>query len=248
MKALKIIVNLLLINSVFLFTAGCKRYKRTIIDGKLVNIPTGQGIANEAVTLIAHEEGGNGAEVPLEQTITDSQGNFHFDFEAWIPVNDRKRRTHSVKWLNLDNKSMMFTFSGRGNSNPSVDLTKYYNNNLLPWHTFGINDLKKNNSAAINVALGAFVTIVLSNSVSPFSPNDSVRVQFINQFGTFKFGGYNGEGSRVLNPKDLSDGYYPLWVCGETTLRVNIYKNGNVQVRDTTFFVESKDYYFEYYY
>lgn len=242
MKIKHSIASLLFI-SLLLCLGACKKYKKTVVKGRLVNIPIERGIPNETVVLKSYAQGGfllpDDAQIDMT-TITDKDGYFEFVFEAYTPYKENKRPSYSVDWANLNNKKQMLQFTSNGINRYTVYLDKYFNDDLLGFAH--IDEIGKENIVTINLVLGGELRVSLSNIDLPKNSNDSITIDFINNLGQFRFGVYVGTESKVLNDGTSSSGYYPGLVPGETTIRASIYKNGIIEIRDTTFFVEDKEY------
>jgi hypothetical protein len=248
MKIKHSIASLLFI-SLLLCLGACKKYKKTVVKGRLVNIPIERGIPNETVVLKSYSKGGfllpDDAQIDMT-TRTDKDGNFEFIFDAYTPYKENKKPSYSVDWVNLNNKKQMLRFSSNGYPYNYIDLYKFYNDDLLGFAH--IDEIGNNNFITINLVLGGTLRILCSNELLNPSATDKIEINFINQFGEYFFGGYYGTGSFLINDGQNSSGYFPGLVPGETTIRANITKNGNLEVRDTTFFVEDKEYYLVYRY
>ena len=244
---LKQILKSCLYISLLLPLATCKKYRQTLVIGRFVNIPINKGIPNETFVLKTYTQGGfllpDKANIEMT-TQTDENGYFQFSFEAYTPHNERKQPGYGVEWINLNKKKLMVQFSDHSLDRKFVDLSKEFNDDLLAFQNIG--SLGKRNYININVVFGGNLKVFLKNEIAPISPNDTIHINFINQFGEFNFGGFIGEGSILLN--DGKSNYYPGLVPGETTIRATITKNGITEIRDTTFFVEDKEYYLEYRY
>jgi hypothetical protein len=221
----------------------CKKYKTTTVKGRFVNIPINKGIPDETFVLKSANLYGENlpskAQIELT-TKTDKDGYFEFKFEAYVPKNEKKQASYGVEWLNLNKKKQMLQFSDRSDPVKNVDLYKFYDDDLLSFaHIENPGDF---NEIIIKIVIGSPLIVSIYNENLPKSINDYINIEFINQFGKFTYGGYKGDSFRIIDPSILTDGYYPSLVPGETTIRATITKNGNIEVRDTTFFVEDKEY------
>ena len=131
MKVKYLIISLLYISIVFLSFTGCKKYKTTTVHGKVSNLAIGKGISNALVVLTAYQVGKkelpDKAKIEL-QTRTDSEGNYSFNFEAYVPNNEKEAASYGVEYL-TEGKFIDW-FSGEG-SGTTVNLKEYFNDDLL---------------------------------------------------------------------------------------------------------------------
>ncbi len=235
--------------SLILPLATCTKYKKTFVMGRFINIPINRGIPNETFVLKTYTKGGfllpDKANIEMTTT-TDENGFFKFSFDAYMPSSEKKQPSYAVEWVNLNKKKMMLQFSSANNSSNLVDLTETYNSNLLAYKNIGGWDDPK--YLEIKVVLGGILRVFVINNKLPIDSEDLIDIDFINQFGQFRFDSYKGLGEYFMNDGQSGSGYYPGLVPGETTIRATITKNGNIEIRDTTFFVEDKEYYLEYRY
>lgn len=227
-----------LIFSILVLNNSCKKYKQTIVIGRLVNLPLNRGIPNAVFVLKSYSEGGfllpDKAQIEMTAT-TDKDGYFKFTFEAYTPYKENKRPSYGVELVTLpENKTFITQYSGSGESN-TVRLDIYYGENLLPVKHIG--KLGAKNEFTINIVCPGRLKILAYNEDLPISSSDMLIIEFINQFGKFKYGGIYGT-ETTINENFYVPGIFP----GETTIRATITKNGHVEVRDTTFFVEDKEY------
>lgn len=242
MKVKSLIKSLLCISFILCFNT-CKKYKTTTVKGRFVNIPINKGIPNE--TFILKSANPYGEKLPSKAQIemttkTDKDGYFEFKFEAYVPKNEKKQASYGVEWLNLNNKKQMLQFSANSTVGQTIYLTDFYSDDLLSYSH--VDNTGGNNDILINVVLGGVLKVNCINELIPFSSNDKIEIYFINQFGMFFFGGHYGGGNFIINDGISGSGYYPGLVPGETTIRATISKNGNIEIKDTTFFVEDKEY------
>jgi hypothetical protein len=233
----KLIIKSLLYFSLIVLFSNCKKYQTTTIKGKLINISVNKGIAGETIILNTYSNGGialpDKAKI-TQQTITDNDGAFEFTFEAYVPYNE-KGPSYGVEVFDSKKKFVQIII-GYDNSTESVDIGKYYNDDLLPFaHVDKHGEI---NFININVVTACRLKIITYNNIIPTNDSDELKLQFINKFGTFTYGYFLGK----LNGYNEPDTYEPSVITGETTIRATITKNGTVEIRDTTFFVEDKEY------
>jgi hypothetical protein len=227
--------------TVFLFGA-CKKYKLTEIRGRLLNVGTNKGVEGEIMILKSYAKAGfllpDKANVELITT-SDNEGYFTFSFEAYTPYRENKRPSYGVE---IERKVSARNFYGGGtmrdDNRKIIDFSKIYN--VDPWPVKHIENLGKENIFAINVIIFRNLNVYCYNERNPVNDSDVVKLQFINKFGIFTCGYYEGK----LNGK--SDGYnvsgLPI-IADSATIRATIYKkNGLIEIRDTTIFVEDKEY------
>ncbi|HRG60273.1 MAG TPA: hypothetical protein PK323_15065 [Bacteroidia bacterium] len=214
---------------------SCKRYKHTVIKGRLVNVAINKGVADEPIALMAVPTGNS--KLPDKgrvemTTVTDSDGYFEFVFEGYSPISKDNRPSYAIEVVEkLSKKNYNSIILCRDNQ---FNLHEYFNDDLLPFVHVRNTEIK--NDITIKVVTACKLNIYAYNQVS-VNNNDEVEFQFINKFGKFvmgfAFGPHNG----------IIDNDCPTSVItGETTFRAIIKKNGNILERDTTFFVEDKEY------
>jgi hypothetical protein len=214
---------------------SCKRYKPTVIKGRLLNVAINKGVAGEPIALMAVPTGNSKlpdkGRVELTTT-TDSEGFFEFVFDGYSPISKSNRPSYAIDVITaLSKKNYNMIILCRENQ---FDLYKYFNDDLLPFAHVKNTEVKE--EITIKVVTACKLNIYAHNQVS-VNNSDEVEFQFINKFGKFvvgyAFGAHNG----------LIDNDCPTSVItGETTFRAVIKKNGSIEVRDTTFFVEDKEY------
>ncbi len=240
-----------LFNSIaFLFCMlpiACKKlsnYRPTTVVGKVSNLATGEGIPNALMVLKAH---GNGFTLPEKanielETRTDQNGNYRFDFDAYAAVlNGRKTAEYSVQYFT---EGKIGTLSAGRDGGSPIDLCKYYNDDLLTWDN--PTNLGGFNVININVVLAGRVFFQFFNDKPGASISDTLELRVINQY--LEYYQYGLVGTEIANENNLLSNHPFTLITGNNTLRFILSKNSQVQILDTTFFVEPKDYYINYHY
>lgn len=227
---------------VFFFFAGCKKYKTTIVHGKVSNLAINKGIPNALVVLTAYQVGKkelpDKAKIEL-QTRTDSEGNYSFNFEAYVPNNEKEAASYDVEYL-TEGKFIDW-FSGEG-SGTTVNLIDYFNDDLLAFSH--VNNPGKENLIDINVVLNGRIYFQFYNDLAGGTVDDTLFIRNKNKFTEYRIfdiGGINTENG-FLNTYPFS------FTTGENTITLDIRKNGTRILKDTTFFVEPKDYHINFHY
>lgn len=220
---------------------SCKRYKPTVIKGRLLNVVINKGVAGEPIALMAVPTGNS--KLPDKgrielTTTTDSEGFFEFVFDGYSPISKSNRPSYAIDVIKqLSKKKYAVIISPYGNNEPQFNLYKYYEDDLLPLAHVRNTEIK--NEITIPVVTACNLKIYCYNQLLPNNDTDLVTLKFINQFGTFTYGYFTGK----LNGLTGEGTYKPDVVTGETTIRAIISKkSGYYEVRDTTFFVEDKEY------
>lgn len=241
MKASNIIVNWLCISIACFFFIGCKKYKTTTVHGKVSNLAIGKGIPDALVVLTAYQVGKkelpDKAKIEL-QTRTDSEGNYSFNFEAYVPNNEREAASYGVEYLTEGKEMALST----GESENTVYLTKLFNDNLLPFSH--LDNPGKENKIDINVVLNGRIYFQFYNDLVGSTVNDTLFIRNKNKFTEYLFFAIDGINTEngFLNVHAFS------FTTGENTITLDIRKNGTRILRDTTFFVEPKDYHINFHY
>lgn len=225
----------------FVVFNSCKRYKPTVIKGRLLNVAINQGVADEPIALMAVPTGNS--KLPdkgrIEMTTnTNSEGFFEFVFEGYSPLSKNNRPSYAIDVIKqLSKKKYAVIISPYGNNEPQFDLYKYYDDDLLPFAHIKNTEIK--NDITIPVVTACNLNIYCYNQYVPINDTDLVTLKFINQFGTFTYGYFEGK----LNGLSGESDFKPNVITGETTIRAIISKkSGYYEIRDTTFFVEDKEY------
>lgn len=216
---------------------SCKRYKPTVIKGRLLNVAINKGVADEPIALMAVPTGNS--KLPdkgrIEMTTTtDSEGFFEFVFEGYSPLSKSNRPSYAIDVIKQLSKKKYNSIILATDNN--FKLYEYYNDDLLPQaHVSNVSNFSE---IEIKVVTSCKLNLYCYNEESPLNDTDEVKIQFINQFGTFTLGSFFGK----LNGIAASD-FPNSIITGETTIRAIISKkSGYYEVRDTTFFVEDKEY------
>ncbi len=226
---------------------ACKKlsnYSPTIVVGKVTNVATGQGIPNALIVLKAY---GNGFTLPEKanieaETRTDSEGNYRFEFDAYAAVfNGRKTAVYSVQYYTEGKLIEWFAGEGQGST---INLRDFYKDDLLtfdnPLNLGGFNLVN------INVVMAGRVFFQFFNDKPGASISDTLELRVINQY--LEYYQYGLVGTEIANENNLLSNHPFTLVTGNNTLRFILSKNSQVQILDTTFFVEAKDYYINYHY
>ena len=238
-----LIKSLLCISFIFCFTT-CRKYKTTTVYGKVTNLAIGKGIPDALVVLTAYQVGRkklpDKADIQL-QTRTDSEGNYNFNFEAYVPNNEKEAASYGVEYL-TEGKEMALRTGTDGEPEDRVDLTKLFNDNLLPFSH--VDHPGKENKIDINVVLNGRIYFQFYNNLPNATSEDSIFMRNKNKFTEYYLIGIKG-----INTENGFLNIHPFsFTTGENTITLDIRKNGTRILRDTTFFVEPKDYYINFHY
>jgi hypothetical protein len=232
----------------------CKKFHTTLIQGKLINYPINKGIAGETIYLKSYQTGAiltpDKAKIELS-TITDQEGNFSFSFEAYKTTLKQRQPVYIVFWPNTSNKKSLTYFSKYGPKGvflcQRTSLNSSFNNELSSSSL--IENFGEDNFPEIKVALACNVQINCINDLPNSSNLDTCEIRLINQIGDFYIGSNFGENSTILTDSNYICYPDPIpLISGTTTIRAIIKKNNQTIIKDTTFFVEDKEYYFEFRY
>jgi hypothetical protein len=211
------------------------------VHGKVSNLAIGKGIPDALVVLTAYQVGKkelpDKAKIEL-QTRTDSEGNYSFNFEAYVPNNEREAASYGVEYLTEGKEMALST----GESENTVYLTKLFNDNLLPFSH--LDNPGKENKIDINVVLNGRIYFQFYNDLVGSTVNDTLFIRNKNKFTEYLFFAIDGINTEngFLNVHAFS------FTTGENTITLDIRKNGTRILRDTTFFVEPKDYHINFHY
>ena len=246
MKVSNFIINWLFISIVFCCFLGCKKYKTTTVHGKVSNLAIGKGIPDALVVLTAYQVGKK--ELPSKakielQTRTDSEGNYSFNFEAYVPNNEREAASYGLEYL-TEGKEMALRAGTDGDPEDRVDLTKLFNDDLLPFSH--VDNPGKENKIDINVVLNGRIYFQFYNDLPVPNTYDTLYVRAKNKFTEYRLTGTNNI-DQTQNNLFLIQKPYPL-TTGDNTISYYITKNGIKTRIDTTFFVEPKDYHINFHY
>lgn len=244
MKVKYLIKSLLCISFIFCLYA-CRKYKTTTITGKLVNKATGQGIANNKIALNAYALSGGELPKKVESQLiatTDGDGNFSFIFDAYTTKNNKKEVNYGVEMINEKYyliSQLSDVISRPGEVISKIDLTDYFSDDLIPSENVG--NLGKDNEINLNVVLAGRFYFQLANVLL----SDSMLLSCSNKYLIYKL--YSFSSNPEIDNEYLGN-YYFLLATGENTIRRTIYKNGQINIIDTTIYVEPKDYHINFHY
>jgi hypothetical protein len=244
MKRSNFIINWLFISIVFFCFTGCKKYKTTKVYGKVSNLAINKGIPDALVVLTAYQVGKkelpDKAKIEL-QTRTDTEGNYSFSYEAYVPNNEKEAASYGIEYL-TEGKEMALRTGTDGAPEDRVDLTKLFNDNLLPFSH--VDNPGKENKIDINVVLNGRIYFQFYNDLVGSTVNDTLFIRNKNKFTEYLFFAIDG-----INTENGFLNVHPFsFTTGENTITLDIRKNGTRILRDTTFFVEPKDYHFNFHY
>jgi hypothetical protein len=205
----------------------CKKYKTTTIQGKVNNLAIQKGIPNALVVLTAYQVGKkelpDKAKIEL-QTRTDSEGNYTFNYEAYVPNYEKEAASYGVEYF-TEGKELSFRTGGGGNT---VDLIKYFNDNLLP--SKHVDNPGKYNKIDINVVLNARIYFQFYNDKPIHQNTDTIEIRNSNKFIDYYLYGIVGEDTQSEN---VFLSTYPFsFTTGENTITLDIRKNGTRILRD----------------
>jgi hypothetical protein len=128
-----------------------------------------------------------------------------------------------------------------------IHLNSHYNNELASLVT--IKEFGKENYQDLKVVVLGTLQVKCINEFSNPSSLDSCEIRIINEVDDFYFGTHIGTGTKILNDSNYySHDTHPPLIPGTTTLRAIIKKNNQTIIKDTSFFAEDKEYYFEFRY
>jgi hypothetical protein len=212
------------------------------VYGKVSNLAINKGIPNALVVLTAYQVGKkelpDKAKIEL-QTRTDNEGNYSFNYEAYVPNNEKEAASYGVEYL-TEGKFIDW-FSGEG-SGTTVNLIDYFNDDLLAFSH--VDHPGKENQVDINVVLNGRIYFQFYNDLPNSTSEDSIFIRNENKFTEYYLIGIKG-----INTENGFLNTYPFsFTTGENTITLDIRKNGTRILRDTTFFVEPKDYYINFHY
>ena len=185
MKVKYLIKSWLCISFIFCFST-CRKYKTTTINGKLINMATGKGIANNKIALNAYSLGGSELPKKVEsQSIatTDADGNFSFIFDAYTTKNKKKVVSYGVEMVNEQYyliSQLSDIISKPGETKNKVDLKQYFNDDLTPIKN--IEHLGKDNEINLNTVLAGRFYFQFSN----FAQSDSMLLSCLNKYLSYK--------------------------------------------------------------
>ena len=210
-----------------------------------MNMATGKGIPNNKITLNAYNLSGGKLPKKVESqtlTTTDANGNYTFIFDAYTTKNKKKEISYGVEMVN-DKYYIIYQLSDiiskPGETKNKVDLTEYFKDNLIPIKN--VKNLGENNEINLNTVLAGRFYFQFSN----FLQSDSMLLSCINKYLTYKL--YSFSDNPEIDNQYLKE-YYFLLITGENNIRRTIYKNGQINIVDTTIFVEPKDYHINFHY
>jgi hypothetical protein len=232
-----IMLTLLLTFSFF----TCKKFQTTIVTGKLINVAINKPMAGETMVLATVESGSvltpEKAKV-AQTTLTDNSGSFSFNFEAYEPRINQRQPYYYVYWANLKEKRAPTRVE-------NINLNEFYNTDLS--YTKMIAKLGETNQLDFYAAILGTLKVKCINELATASITDTCEIRIINPLDDFLMGYHSGTGDGFIYYQESKNKYLPL-ITGSNTLRAIIKKNNQTIIKDTTFFAEDKEYYFEFRY
>lgn len=202
-----------------LFTSiSCNKSTKYLINGRVINLATGVGLQNASIKLFNEEDSRQifKRKSIEELTLTDINGNFHFEF-----TNKGKRNHFNELYYFIEFEQQ---YSLRAIDLYKVDtkyyyLPDYYNKDLS---TLKIIDIEDKDSVFFYFVNTVSLTIKGTNS-SPFLNDGFIKVQLVNEFDTIYSSSsnisfsYNGNinvskdvipGKQVISYQVLNNGIY----------------------------------------
>jgi hypothetical protein len=220
----------------------CKKFQTTIVTGKLINVAINKPMAGETMVLATVESGSvlipEKANV-AQTSLTDNSGSFSFNFEAYEPRINQRQPYYYVYWANLKEKRAPTRVE-------NINLNEFYNTDLS--YTKMITKLGETNQLDFYAAILGTLKVKCINELATPSITDTCEIRIINPLNDFLLGYHNGTGDRFIEYPEYRDIFYLPLITGSNTLRAIIKKNNQTIIKDTTFFAEDKEYYFEFRY
>ncbi len=219
----------------------CKKFQTTIVTGKLINVAINKPMAGETMVLATVETGSvlTPDKAKVGQTIlTDNSGSFSFNFEAYEPRINQRQPYYYVYWANLKEKRAPTRVE-------NINLNEFYNTDLS--YTKMVTKLGETNQLDFYAALLGTLKVKCINELASPSITDTCEIRIINSLDDFLMGYHSGTVDGLIYYQESKNRYLPL-ITGSNTLRAIIKKNNQTIIKDTTFFAEDKEYYFEFRY